>query len=254
MKGISLLLTVLAVIAAGVSTALFFMVREKRGALQAELTELRRKVAQMEQRSADLKAERDTAVSRAAAVEAGIAETKARNTTLEARNAQLARENTQMREQLTTRESADKTASDQIADLRRQLVEAQAKSAITVGGVPPEQIASYEARITDLEAQIATLRRISGNPAGTASAEDLARVPADLSGNVIEVGPRSAFVVLDIGSRDGAAPSLEMVVRRGLTVVARVRLTDVRESYSIAHVLPRTGTGTVRSGDTATRS
>jgi hypothetical protein len=79
-------------------------------------------------------------------------------------------------------------------------------------------------------------------------------VPANLTANVIDVGPRAAFVVLDIGTRNGAAPSLEMVLRRGSVVIAHVRLTEVKETYSVAHVLPKSGSGNVRPGDTASRS
>jgi hypothetical protein len=45
-----------------------------------------------------------------------------------------------------------------------------------------------------------------------------------------------------------------MVLRRGSVVIARVRLTEVKETYSVAHILPRTGPGNVRPGDTASRS
>jgi hypothetical protein len=71
---------------------------------------------------------------------------------------------------------------------------------------------------------------------------------------VIDVSPKAAFVVLDVGSIKGAIPSMEMILRRGSIPLARIRLTEVSESYSIAHVLPMTVAGPIRPGDTATRS
>jgi hypothetical protein len=82
----------------------------------------------------------------------------------------------------------------------------------------------------------------------------LSKVPADLKGNVIDVSPKLAFVVLDFGSASGAIPAMEMVLRRGTIPLARIRLTEVSEFYSIAHVLPQTVAGPIRVGDTATRS
>jgi len=179
-------------------------------------------------------------------------ELKARSTTLDARNNQLAREITRMRDELNARQQSDQDVSEQLARLNRQLIEARATSAVTPGGASAEQVAVYQARITDLEMQLAALRSPTGQRGLTPRI--LEQVPADLRGQVIDVGPESAFVVLDIGTRSGAVPSIEMVLRHGPTVVARIRLTDVREYYTIAHVLPSPGSGTIRPGDTATRS
>jgi hypothetical protein len=157
-----------------------------------------------------------------------------------------------MRDELNARQRSDEEISQQVADLNRQLIEARATSAAAPRGASAEQVAVYQARIADLEMQLAALRSATGQYGVTP--QMLARVPADLRGQVIDVGPNSAFVVLDIGTRSGALPSIEMVLRHGPTVVARVRLTDVREYYAIAHVLPSSGSGTIRPGDTATRS
>jgi septal ring factor EnvC (AmiA/AmiB activator) len=255
MKGLSVFLSLVAVLAAGVSAALYLLVGDERDRLQTELDAQRRQLAQAQQQIEDLKAERSTIATNLASIDGSVNETRARNTTLEARNSQLTREILQAREQIQAYEKAGKAAEEEVSALRRQLVDAQSRVAVSPGPAPMETLAASESRVADLEAQLATLRRISGNDSIPATAEQLARVPDDLLGHVVEVGPRSAFVVLDIGTRHGAVPALELVLRRGSNIVARLRLTDVRESFSIAHVLPHAGILTpIRAGDTASKS
>lgn len=251
MKGITLFLSLIAILAAGACGMLYVMAGNEKERLAAELDQINGQLAEARLRTGELLAERTELKNRSLAFETELNELKARNTTLEARNTQLTRDITQLRDQLGSRATTDQAAGRQIAELQRQLLEAQAAATTAANTASAEQIASYQARIADLEAEVTTLRRGS---AVTSAIDPLANVPANLTANVIDVGPRAAFVVLDIGTRNGAAPSLEMVLRRGSVVIARVRLTEVKETYSVAHVLPRTGNGNVRPGDTASRS
>lgn len=252
MKGFTLFLSLLAVAAALASGAMFILVRDNRDDLEAARSTAVDERDDAIARGDQLATEVQKLATELERAQAELNELKARGTTLEARNNQLAREITRMRDELTTRQQSDQGVSQQIAELNRQLIEARAASATTLGGASAEQVAVYQARIADLETQLAALRSATGHSGITPQL--LERVPADLRGQVIDVGPESAFVVLDIGTRSGAVPSIEMVLRHGPDVVARVRLTDVREYYTIAHVLPSSGTGTIRPGDTATRS
>lgn len=251
MKGLTLFLSALALVAAGVSGLLYVMADSKKGDLTRELAQTSSQLAEARQRLAEISRERNELSSQAKSLETDLNELKARNTTLEARNSQLAREMTQVRDQVGNRAGAEQAASRQIADLNRQLLEAKAAASTAPSAATAESLAQYQARIADLEAEVASLRtaRVAA-PEG----DPLADVPMNLTASVIDVGPRGAFVVLDVGTRNGAAPSLEMVLRRGPVIIARVRLTDVKETYSVAQVLPRTGNGTVRPGDTASRS
>lgn len=249
MKGFTLFCSILAVLAAGASALMFWLVGDQKDRLQRELATTRTELAQLRQKSADLAADRDGLAARAAAADQELSDLKARNISLEARNSQLAREVTTVREQITLRERTERASADESAELRRQLIEARAAAATTPKGATAEAAAAYEARIADLEGEIARLRHDAGE-----APDPAARVPADLTGTVVDVGPRSAFVVLNIGSRNGAVPALEMVLRRGSVVIARVRLTDVRDDYSVAHVVPSSRTVSIRTGDTASRS
>lgn len=248
MKGFTLLMCVVAVAAAAVSGYLFFRIDYDRSELLANNKVAQNQLAAAQQRATDNATDRDRLAAELAASQRELAELKARNTTLEARNSQLARELTRHREQLSAREQNDQGAQQEVAELRKQLAEARASLAAVIGGATPEQVAAYEARIQNLEQELATLRRQADAPQAA-----FASVPAGISGEVIEVGPKSAFVVLNIGARHGAVVGLEMVLRRGSALLARIRLNDVRESYSVADVVPETRTGNLRTGDIASR-
>lgn len=247
MKGFTLLMSLVALAAAAVSGFLFFRIEYDKAALLANNKAAQAQLASSQQRASDNATERDQLAADLAKLQRESSELKARNTTLEARNSQLARELTLHREQLASREQSDQGVQQELARLRKQLADSRTAIASTVGGASPEQVAAYEERIRDLEDQLIAMRRVSApNPS-------FASVPAGLSGEVIEVGPKSAFVVLNIGTRHGAVTELDMVLRRGTTQIARIRLTDVRENYSVANVLPETGTGNIRTGDVASR-
>ncbi|MGH8017484.1 MAG: hypothetical protein ACREIA_04225 [Opitutaceae bacterium] len=251
MRGITLTLSIFAILSAAVSGLLYALIDDRKASLEAEVATLHTTLGQTETRLRETTNERESLSVKAAGLERQLDELRARNVSLEARNSQLARNTTQLREEIALRDSTDRAAGQEAADLRRELVETKSALAAANAIASSEAIAEYESRIADLEGEVAYLSRHSR---GRSFADALARVPNTLEGTVLEVGPDSAFVVLNIGSRNGAVPSLEMTLRRGSTIVARVRLTDVRDSYSVADVLPSSGSGNIRAGDVATRS
>lgn len=253
MKGFTLFLSLIALMAAVVCGVLYVMTGNEKGILARDIETASKQLAEARTKIGELTSENADLSNRAKSLETDVNELKARNTTLEARNAQLAREMSGVRDQLGDRAASDQAASRRIAELTRELTEAQAAArTTTTTGASTEDVAAYQSRIADLEAQVNALRQ--GTSISFSSADPLANVPSNLTANVIDVGPKSAFIVLDIGTRNGAAPTLEMVVRRGAVIIARVRLTEVKETYSVGNVVPRSGNGNVRPGDTASRS
>jgi hypothetical protein len=70
-----------------------------------------------------------------------------------------------------------------------------------------------------------------------------------LKGKVLVVDPKWEFVVLDIGSEQGAERRGEMLVSREGKLVAKIRLTNVDRTRSIANIIPETKQGDVMEGD-----
>jgi hypothetical protein len=81
--------------------------------------------------------------------------------------------------------------------------------------------------------------------------KDIVKVPMrpGLKGRVVAVDPKWDFVVLDIGSNQGAVERGEMLVNRGGKLIAKVKLTDVQSDRSIANVIPGDQLGEVRETD-----
>jgi cell division protein FtsB len=250
MKGLSLLLSLLAIAAAAVSGTFFMMIEDDWQNLGNLVDGLQTQLAETRENARVLGVEKERLTNLQGGAVDEINEIKARNTTLEARNGQLSREITQTRSDLERLTESNETLTRQVADLNRQLIESRAQVNSSLFGSKAEDATAREARIADLEREVALLRNGSAEP----TESQLSKVPADLKGNVIDVSPKLAFVVLDFGSASGAIPAMEMVLRRGTIPLARVRLTEVSEFYSIAHVLPQTVAGPIRVGDTATRS
>lgn len=70
-----------------------------------------------------------------------------------------------------------------------------------------------------------------------------------LKGKVIAVDPKWDFVVLDIGSEQGAVERGEMLVDRKGKLVAKVKLSSVEANRSVANILPEFRQANVMEGD-----
>lgn len=80
-----------------------------------------------------------------------------------------------------------------------------------------------------------------------------AKVPMKpgLKGKIIAVDPKWQFVIVDVGSEHGAVPRGEMVVSRTGKLVAKIKLTTVDQTRSVANILPEWKQAEVTEGDQA---
>jgi len=107
---------------------------------------------------------------------------------------------------------------------------------------------AYRRRIAALESQLADLlTRVLAEPTATAPASPTATASSPYQ--VIRVGPDSAFVVVSYGALHGAAPGDELTLCRGTSVITRVQISDAREKFSLAQVLPAALKGQLQPGD-----
>jgi cell shape-determining protein MreC len=74
-------------------------------------------------------------------------------------------------------------------------------------------------------------------------------LPEGLTGNILAVDSTWDFVVLDIGSEDGVLKRGEMLVNRSGQLVAKVSISSVMESSSIANILPAWREAELTAGD-----
>ena len=105
-----------------------------------------------------------------------------------------------------------------------------------------DQVAQLEESNAMLEAQLEKLdKEMHKDKAGT--------MPAGTQGKIVYANAEWNFVVIDVGTADGAAGSAEMIVHRGDAMVGKIRLSAVRDNVSIAEVLPEFQKDSVKEGD-----
>jgi uncharacterized phage infection (PIP) family protein YhgE len=131
-------------------------------------------------------------------------------------------------EQLTQRTAELAQANAKIADLEGQIAGLNTQleeKKQTIAKLEEDKQALFDEK-TQLEV---ILERISKGSLGGA-------MRPGLSGKVIAVNPDWDFVVLNVGYKDGAKISGEMVVHRNDQIVGKVRIVDIRERLSIANI------------------
>ena len=135
-------------------------------------------------------------------------------------------------------------------EVRKELVAAQnsvpAPTPVVAPTPDPEllkKVAEAEAKAAEKEAILKTLQTKSEDAEKkTAALEaDAARRTAGLTkpgleGKVLAVNPNWNFVVLSIGDRQGVVSGSNLIVKRGGVMVAKLHITSVEPSTSIADI------------------
>ena len=145
---------------------------------------------------------------------------------LEAKDVELAQANSRV-DQLTQDKSL---LEEQVSKLNDKLVAAEEQTRDL-----QDQVTTLENTVQDMEVRLG--ERLA------------APLPKGLSGHVLVVDPYWNFVVLDIGSKDGLAPSAEMLVHRGDKLVGKVRISSVKEKMAIAEIVSDWEQVPIREGD-----
>jgi len=253
----STLLPYLVAVAGIVSlVGLYLWHRNTRLNLEQELESVAFDLKQSRDFTTDMRIERDSLRHQLQIIEDETSESKGMNISLEARNRQLAREIAEVRTLNQANERTIGRLNSEAARLKRELIDVKTAAPLSEHDYQA-QVTRYEEiieglnlRIYELENELADLSAVV-RPPPPPDPEEVA--PPNLKGAVVQVGPGSSFVVLNIGTEDGALKGLFMYLRRRERTVARVQLTDVRTGYTIAHILPDSPTGPIRVGDVAAR-
>ena len=244
MSRLSLLLCVIALLGSTLLAVLFFRVASARKLLEVELTGTFARAAKLEadlataaDQNGKLKASLTTATTE-------LAVTKEKLSSTELRAAALDHDLAQAKDQLSVYEQTSRALADEVASLKADLADTRATFA------SPEAVAAYKNTVAELERQLANARNGAAAPtvAGASTAVFASR-PGRAT--VLNVGPSSAFVVLDFGSARGAQLGQKLSVSQGTEIVATVLISDVRPNFSIAQVQPDTLRGALQKGDLA---
>ncbi len=242
MKNLSIIITLLAVIAAAILGGLYWRTASDNSRLELSLSSAR---SQNQALTANLATSQELTEQQQAqlhALDADLGETKISLTSARSNLIILQREVEELEQNLVESNEIQRDLSGEVSSLNAALAQARASEA------SPETIASYQQAISNLEQQLATLQ----SPTTQAPAMPVLTTHRSRSTRVVSVGPSNAFVVLNYGASHGALPSQKMAIRRGTKQLATAQISDVRENYSIAQVRPDSLRETLQKGDVAT--
>ncbi|HIE11305.1 MAG TPA: hypothetical protein EYP62_06785 [Kiritimatiellae bacterium] len=171
---------------------------------KADLEKTRNELESVQQQLAAVQSELQDAKEQIAAL----------NSQLEAKEVELAQAQARIQQLQDDKALLER----EVEDTRQELAQAQDKARDL-----EDQVTALEHTVRDLEARLG--ERIA------------AAVPRGLSGNVLIVNRPWNFVVVDLGSDDGLVPNIELLVHRGDRLVGKVRVSTVRDSFSVAEIV-----------------
>lgn len=245
MRNLTNALCALAVAGAIAAAVLFVLIGNSKQRLQTRLLEAETQVAALNASLTAAQAAQATQAARLHDLDTELGTAKRELTEARLHSDQL-RQALELAE--TEHETAQATIDELRVDLSARLAALQAARTQLAAAVPPAEAVRYRGTIAQLEGRVAELEeRLSHQPAA----------PAFVAGRadhaqVVSVGPQNAFVVINFGTRHGALPNQRLMIKRGPEPLAEVEISDTRENYSVAQVLPDSLSGKLRKGDAAT--
>jgi hypothetical protein len=244
MSRLSLLLCVVALLGSTLLAVLFFRVASAKKLLEVELAGTTARATRLDADLAAANEQNGTLKAGLSAATTELATTKEKLSSTELHATALDHDLAQAKDRLAVYEQTTRALADEVASLKADLADTRATF------VAPETVAAYKNTIAELERELANARNGAAAPtAAGASTAVFASRPGRAT--VLNVGPSSAFVVLDYGSARGAQLGQKLEVGRGTEIVAQVLISDVRTNFSVAQVQPETLRGALQKGDLA---
>ena len=251
MHRLPLILCAVALIGSAVSAALYFEIGTSTQRLEQQLGDVTQRAAKLDRELAAVHQQNGALNSQLASVSTELESTRGKLALVDTRAEQLDRtlsssksDVAAAKEVVAVYELTARALADEVAALRRDLSDSRASN------TTPEAVAAYKATIAELERQLASARNGAVAPvaAGASTAVFTSRVGR---ATILTVGPSNAFVVLNFGSARGAQIGQKLTVSQGTDQVATVLISDVRDNFSVAQVLPDTLRGVLQKGDLA---
>ncbi|MEY2787764.1 MAG: hypothetical protein RLZZ34_907 [Verrucomicrobiota bacterium] len=190
---------------------------------------------------------------------------KAAVATADKKTAELAATQKELETATATAATQQARADKYFADYNKTLADknaAQEQLAQWSGtGLKPDQILAMKAELKASKELVAVLgdeksilqRSVASLKNKLSKYEDENRVVAmpGLKGAVVAVDPKWEFVVINVGSQQGALEGGLLMVRRGDKLVGKVKIVTVEANRSVANVLPawKQGDVAVAAGD-----
>lgn len=268
MKILSILFTVIALVAAGASGGVFFLTKGKLEESNAELSTTRTSLDTAQVELDKAKTQILTTDQLLKNVRAELAEAKQQNTSLSRKLVGMQSRAQESGDSIGALESQLAELKKDNANMRRELLtRANAIPEGSSSGVSDEVVSAYKSEIADLEKQVSRLEsqlsaaksQTAASTSYTGSASATVRPVSSpsassnntLQGSIARVNVQSGLLVLAIGSAHGIQPKGEYTLTKGGYVLAKIQVTNLTPDYAVANILPNVGIpNSLRKGDT----
>ena len=172
-------------------------------------------------------AEKDAALAQAQSAKAEAEQLKSKASELEtqisAKEGEIAKLTADIQakdaELATIREMQSTTSADPSADVAAQLAEKETL------------ISKLQSDLESARQQVADLRKREAD-------RQALKLRDGLQGRILAVNQAWNFVVLNLGDKNGVVSNAEMLVKRGSSLIGKVRITSVEPATSIADIIP----------------
>lgn len=246
MNSITNFLSVLAVIGAIASGGFYFLNLQEANNLAQELQSANTQLSTTQSKNIEQSSTIDDLSAQLQQSNQTLEEARSNITVITARSNQLKRENGRLSDELDMRLDKEESLQIALADLKKEMAKLRANS------ISLDKATAYEQEIASLEARILQLKN-SQATASTVSLSDTYRTlktaPGGLSGQILTVGPKSSFVVINLGYTSGVRLDHLLEIQRDGKLVANIQVTEVKENLSIARILPESMATDPETGD-----
>lgn len=260
MKALTLILAILAILGSAASGFFWWQIGDTKKQLQTELSASETKATNLEGDLTKAAEERTRLVTNLSRTDGELGDVKRSLTAAEARNVQIAREVETLKQSVAAKTAAEKKLNEDLDGLRRELV--QTRLAAQVGN--PEEVEQYKQTIATLEARVAELQAgpalgsrpgssftSSSSASGSPAASSVVVSERTASARIAQVGPRNAFVVLELGTADGITEGNRFNIVRDGKTIADATVSSVQASFVVAQIAPASIQAAPVPGDTA---
>lgn len=245
MRNLTLILCIIALAGAVASGVMFFIIGNSKQELLHRWQNSEAKLSATETRLARAQNKNEELSNQVRVLDTDLGSSKRDLTALRLETEQLQQTLDLVEEERKSALAARAVAVSELASVTESLADLRAQVSQSVS---PEEVARYQQTIADLEARIVPLERRLAQK----SAPSMLVSGRSNHAQVVKVGPRNAFVVINFGESHGAVPNQRFAIKRGPSALASVEISLTKEHYSIAQVLPETLSGNIRKGDAAT--
>lgn len=208
------------------------------GKLDELNTQLTAKTSELSKKDDEIKTLKDQVESTSSAKESAAAEIASAKAEAE-----------KIQGELTVIKTSLSEKDDEITKLRNELAE-KSTAVVETPAVDPELENKLKELQTKLDEQLQITQSLEKSAkdaesrANTLAAEEARRKAAlsapNLEGTVLAVEPSWNFVILNVGDRQGVALNSTLIVKRGHSLIGKVRVTSIDPSRSVADIIPGT--------------